>query len=98
MGIPLFLDDKCFAHFGLIWSLEGMQKKQLSWTFLEMFMHSLEDQITQRLGEGRGFAKEPEATTSTIIPLTTITASQCMKPYARNLSHELRTPYVVPNF
>jgi len=60
-----------------------------------MFLHSLEDMILQRLLDGRGFAKEldpPESTSAKVIPLTAITATQSLKPYARSLSHELRTP------
>jgi hypothetical protein len=95
IGVPLFHKGKSFAHFGMIWSLEGASKRQLSWSFIEMFMHSLEDMILQRILEGRGFAKEPAAPRSVptrIIPLDAITASQSLKPYARSLSHELRTP------
>jgi signal transduction histidine kinase len=95
IGVPLFHKGKSFAHFGMIWSLEGASKRQLSWSFIEMFMHSLEDMILQRILEGRGFAKEPAAPRSIparIIPLGAITASQSLKPYARSLSHELRTP------
>jgi signal transduction histidine kinase len=56
-----------------------------------MFLHSLEDMILERILEGRGFAK-PDSTPAKIIPLAAITASQSLKPYARSLSHELRTP------
>jgi hypothetical protein len=95
IGIPLFSEGKCFAHFGMIWSSEGAKEKKLSWGYIEMFMHSLEDMILQRILEGRGFAKD--ATTqpvdsNQIIPLDAISASQSLKPYARSLSHELRTP------
>jgi signal transduction histidine kinase len=95
IGVPLFHEGKSFAHFGIIWSLEGASKRQLSWSFIEVFMHSLEDMILQRILEGRGFAKKPAAPRSVparIIPLDAITASQSLKPYARSLSHELRTP------
>lgn len=95
IGLPLFIDGKCFAHFGMIWSAEGATRRTLSWTFIEMFMHSLEDIINQRIIEGRGFAKEaapPDSTTAKVIPLTAISASQTLKPWARCLSHELRTP------
>jgi K+-sensing histidine kinase KdpD len=34
----------------------------------------------------------PESAPAKIIPLSAITASQSLKPYARSLSHELRTP------
>jgi hypothetical protein len=95
IGVPLFHRGKSFAHFGMIWSLEGASKRQLSWSFIEMFLHSLEDMILQRILEGRGFAKEPASPRSVparIIPLDAITVSQSLKPYARSLSHELRTP------
>ena len=95
IGLPLFADGKCFAHFGMTWSSEGASKRRLSWSFIEMFMHSLEDMILQRILEGKGFVKAvdpPDSTTAKIIPLAAITASQSLKPYARSLSHELRTP------
>ncbi|KAL3417843.1 sensor histidine kinase response [Phlyctema vagabunda] len=95
IGVPLFLEGKSFGHFCLIWSSEGAPKRRLGWSLIEMFMHSLEDMIMQRIEEGRGFAKRmpsPESTPARIIPLSAITASQSLKPYARSLSHELRTP------
>lgn len=95
IGVPLPLEDKSFAHFALIWSEEGAQRRRLSWSFIEMFMHSLEDMILQRIVEGRGIAKGghfSEPVPANIIPLSAITASQSLKPYARSLSHELRTP------
>jgi len=95
IGVPLFIEGKCIGHFGMTWSSEGAAKRTLSWSFIEMFMHSLEDMILQRIMEGRGFAKEvspPESTAAKIIPLSAITEAQSLKPYARSLSHELRTP------
>jgi len=95
IGLPLFTEGKCFAHFGMIWSSEGASRRTLGWNYIEMFLHSLEDMILQRILEGRGFAKEvaaPESTPAKVIPLSAITASQSLKPYARSLSHELRTP------
>lgn len=95
IGVPLFSEGKSFAHFGMLWSSEGGSKRNLSWNFIEMMMHSLEDIILERILEGGGFAKEaaaPNSTSSKIIPLPAITASQSLKPYARSLSHELRTP------
>ncbi|KAH8602661.1 HHK17, histidine kinase-group VII protein [Bisporella sp. PMI_857] len=95
IGVPLFANGKCFAHFGMIWSSEGAGKRMLSWSFIEMFLHSLEDMILQRILEGRGFVKEPAppgSSTAKVIPLAAVTASQSLKPYARSLSHELRTP------
>lgn len=95
IGVPLFSEGKSFAHIGLVWSSEGAYTRKLGWSFIEMFLHSLEDMILQRILEGRGFAKEaapPGSTSAKVIPLSAITASQSLKPYARSLSHELRTP------
>lgn len=93
IGVPLFSEGKCFAHFGMIWSDKGAKKRTLGWGFIEMLLHSLEDMILQRISEGRGFAKEPASETQAkYIPLDAITACQSLKPYARSLSHELRTP------
>ncbi|KAI5272440.1 hypothetical protein E4T47_04280 [Aureobasidium subglaciale] len=94
IGIPLFADGKCFAHFGIIWSVEGAAKRNVSWAFIEMFMHALEDLIQERLLEGSEF-KNKEAPTRDmprVIPHEVITAAQSLQPYAKSLSHELRTP------
>lgn len=95
IGVPLFSEGKCLGHFGLVWSSEGAAMRKLGWGFVEMFLHSLEDMILERILEGRGFVKDvalPESTPAKVIPLAAITASQSLKPYARSLSHELRTP------
>ena len=95
IGVPLFSEGKSFAHIGMVWSSEGASTRKLGWNFIEMFLHSLEDMILQRILEGRGFSKDvaaPESTSAKVIPLSAITASQSLKPYARSLSHELRTP------
>ncbi len=73
-------------------SAEGAANRKLSWAFLEMFAHSLEDMITDRLLQGKSFAKKNGPTLSKVIPAEAITTSQSLKPYARSLSHELRTP------
>lgn len=92
MGIPLFHDGRCFGHFGMIWSEEGAEARKLSWSFLEMFCHALEDMILMRLLQGKGFAKKDDEVIAKVIPLDAITAGQSLKPYAKSLSHELRTP------
>lgn len=95
IGIPLFAEGKCFAHFGMIWSAEGNRARTLNWEYIEVFMHALEDLVAERILAGRGFAREAEAPAkplAKIIPLDAITAAQSLKPYARSLSHELRTP------
>jgi len=94
LGIPLFADGKCFAHFGVMWSPEGAERRQLSWGYLEMLFHGLEDLILDRVLEGKGFAKSAEVVKSDarMVPNEAITMAQSLKPYARSLSHELRTP------
>lgn len=104
-GVPLFTDGKCFAHFGVMWSEEGAARRKLGWGFLEMLFHSLEDLILQRVLEGQSPVKsavpvpdeEPrviphEAPGPRVIPHDAVSVGQSLKPYARSLSHELRTP------
>lgn len=93
LGLPLFSEGKCFAHFGLMWTEEGLEKRSLSWGYLEMLLHALEDMIEQRVVGGQSFAKSAKAQKlPQVIPQAAITVSQSLKPYARSLSHELRTP------
>lgn len=94
IGIPLFADGKCFAHFGVMWSVEGNRNRKLSWSTVEMFMHSLEDLILQRFLEGSRFISLESAPRepSRIIPHEAVTVAQSLQPYAKSLSHELRTP------
>jgi hypothetical protein len=93
LGIPLFWQGKCFAHFGTFWSLSGLEKRVLSWGFIETMLHALEDVIVQRLVEGQAFGNlNGSGRAKVVIPNSAITAAQSLKPYARSLSHELRTP------
>ena len=93
LGVPLFMEGKCFGHFGMMWTLEGVAQRKLSWAYIEMLCHALEDVILERLEEGMGFSRDPEGEkASKIIPADAVTAQQSLKPYARSLSHELRTP------
>ncbi|KAH7132124.1 hypothetical protein B0J11DRAFT_427355 [Dendryphion nanum] len=96
LGIPLFADGKCFAHFGVMWSAEGAKRRTLGWGYLEMLFHSLEDMILQRVLEADSkFSKSDsnqQRDPPRIIPHEAISIAQSLKPYARSLSHELRTP------
>jgi hypothetical protein len=93
MGLPLFSEGKCFAHFAAIWSPEGLQSRNLSWGFVEVALHALEDIITQRLVEGHTLRPKPFPNKPpVVIPSSAVTVAQSLKPYARSLSHELRTP------
>ena len=57
MAVPLFADGKCFAHFGAMWSKERAAQRMLSWAFIEMLLHSLEDIIQQRFLQGSNFMR-----------------------------------------
>ena len=94
LAVPLAEGDKCFGHFGLMWSEEGLSKRELSFTFMEMMLHSLEDVILDGFMERGRFAKSVKARTRrhAVIPHEAVTLAQSLKPYARSLSHELRTP------
>ena len=96
LGIPLFAQGKCFAHFGVMWSPGGAARRKLSWGYLEMLFHGLEDLILQRVLEGDEFAKSAEEIKpnppQVVVPHAAISIAQSLKPYARSLSHELRTP------
>lgn len=93
LGVPLFAEGKCFGHFGMMWTLKGVKELRLGWAYVEMLLHSLEDVILERLVGGQGYAKDVEMNKlAKIIPNEAITAAQSLKPYARSLSHELRTP------
>jgi hypothetical protein len=93
IGMPLFHEGKCFANFGVVWDRAGARERKLGWAFIELLLHSLEDMILHRILEGRGFAKDiVPAESSSVVPVSAITPSQSLKPYAQSLSHERRTP------
>jgi hypothetical protein len=94
LSVPLFYQGKCFAHFGMMWTAAGLEKRDLGWGYLEMVLHALEDMILDKLLAGETFARQGERKVKApkVIPQETITTSQSLKPYARSLSHELRTP------
>jgi signal transduction histidine kinase/DNA-binding NarL/FixJ family response regulator len=95
LAVPLFDNEgKCFAHFGAMWSLEGLKKIQLGWPFIELLFHSIEDVMLAGFIDRGRFASALRATANpnAVIPHEAIAATQSLKPYARNLSHELRTP------
>lgn len=94
-AVPLFSEGKCFAHFGVSWDAEGESNRKLSWGFLEMVLHALEDIVLQRVLEGSGLSEritEDSVKRRPVVPHEAIASSQSLKPYARSLSHELRTP------
>ncbi len=95
LGIPLFTNGKCVGHFGVMWGDEGAARRVLGWGFLEMLFHSLEDMILDRVIEGNDFARSAQpvpGNLAKIVPHEAVSVAQSLKPYARSLSHELRTP------
>ena len=93
IAVPLFADGKCFAHFGAMWSKEHAAQRKVSWAFIEMLLHSLEDTIQQRFLLGSNFIRaSPLPEKRAIIPHDAVTVAQSLRPYAGSLSHELRTP------
>lgn len=95
LGVPLFAEGKCFAHFGAMWGKEGAARRVLSWSFMELMFHTLEDIILARVLQGDDFAKSAQPVRTAqpkIVPHEAVSVAQSLKPYARSLSHELRTP------
>ncbi|KAI9727830.1 MAG: hypothetical protein M1834_007876 [Cirrosporium novae-zelandiae] len=93
LGVPLFSEGKCLSHFGIMWGAKGLEQLTFGWGFLEMMLHSLEDLILERLVQGQGFARPTSLVKSPyVIPQEAVTTLQTIKPYARSLYHELRTP------
>jgi hypothetical protein len=94
LAVPLIdKDGKCFAHFGTMWSAEGLANLRLSWGFVEMIFHSVEDLFLAGFMErGRFTSALKNLSKNSVIPHEAVTAAQSLKPYARSLSHELRTP------
>ncbi|CAF9942615.1 MAG: hypothetical protein ALECFALPRED_009842 [Alectoria fallacina] len=93
LGVPLFAEGKCFGHFGMMWTVKGVEKLRLGWGYVELLLHALEDVILERLVDGQSYAKDIDGNKlGKVIPTEAVTAAQSLKPYARSLSHELRTP------
>ncbi|KAI5783539.1 hypothetical protein EDC01DRAFT_618621 [Geopyxis carbonaria] len=103
LAVPLFQDGKCYAHFGCMWSAGGLEDRpKVSWGMLEMFLHSLEDLVGARIIEGLGLGDTPASDEKPeVIPQNMVVGSVAtrsvdmrpsLRPYARRLSHELRTP------
>jgi hypothetical protein len=112
LAIPLFSAGKCFAHFGLMWTVDGLAMRDVPWAYLEMILHSLEDLISFRVSTTKSSAHEMNGChlhrnqhdgaidewsqcpikPTISVPSQTSTTSPSFKPYARSLSHELRTP------
>ncbi|EEH37846.2 histidine kinase M7 [Paracoccidioides lutzii Pb01] len=106
LAVPLFSDGKCFAHFGLMWTVDGREKCDVSWAYLEMILHSMEDLVQHRLLNEQSYKKAASAqvkdeqhrrgrgsrASAYHSAAGAHSGIHYFKPYARSLSHELRTP------
>jgi signal transduction histidine kinase len=105
LAAPLFAGDRNVGHFGMMWTEEGLRKKSLSWTYVEMILHTLEDLVTQHvLNESVYVTQRQEGVSESLFPTqaadnpqatttpSSPTFARLLKPYAPSLSHELRTP------
>ncbi|KAI2828146.1 hypothetical protein CBS147343_767 [Aspergillus niger] len=109
LAVPLFSETKCLSYLGLMWSESGLKKRNLSWSFLEMILYSLEDLVVQHIRDDLEAVNTQQPSNSKTRSVSashaivedahiSIThgladfASHPLKPYARSLSHELRTP------
>lgn len=95
LAIPLFVGDKCIAHMGLMWSKEALGRKRLGWGFIEMLCHALEDIVLDNILKGAEFPAKPtqdKVDQSVEDTHHALRSLHSLAPFARNLSHELRTP------
>lgn len=90
LGIPLFFQGKCIAHFGIMWSVEGTSKRTLGWGYIEMICHAVEDLILKQVLKATDFGNVQSEVN--VVPHNAVDSNQSLKTYARCLSHELRTP------
>lgn len=93
-GLPIQDKSGERGHLALMWSPEGVKEITLSWGFIETVMRSFEDMIAKQLAEGPALAKKAQVVDDEeahqIVPLRILSELRSLRPYAKNLSHELR--------
>lgn len=93
LGLPLFHEGRHIAHIALVWTEEGMTKRKLSWAFIEMLCRAVEDIIIEHILETSEKVRQPSYDVTRDIDTAMVSPPlSSLKPHARNLSHELRTP------
>lgn len=107
LAVPLHLNGGTFARFGLMWTLDGLKRRVVSWDYLQMILHSLDDLILLRTSKETDHKKhafrnhlkkedqeqkQRRSSSHYPAPYHPPSGSPSFKPYARSLSHELRTP------
>jgi hypothetical protein len=88
-----------FGHFGVMWTQKGLDERLLSFSFLEMVLHSLEDVILQAFAD-QGLSTPMRSVMErvsfpSIVRQSSGKTPNSFKPFAPSLSHELRTPIQV---
>jgi signal transduction histidine kinase len=73
-----------------MWTARGLEKRTLSFAFTELLLHSISDLILDAF-IGRGLAY-PSIPVQQIPKVSLDKPTKSLKPFAKNLSHELRTP------
>ncbi|TGZ79343.1 hypothetical protein EX30DRAFT_373115 [Ascodesmis nigricans] len=105
MAVPLMNAGKCYGHFGVMFTKEGLQRRRVGWGMLEMLLHSLEELVGEKaldVPTSRGKKKGRNASAPAAMghshsgmKISTGCGGELrpsLRPYARRLSHELRTP------
>jgi hypothetical protein len=86
--------EPSFGHFGVMWTQKDLDARSLSYSFIEMLLHGLEDLILQAF-EDQGLTMPVQLAVERSVPSIVRQKSKVtnsFKPFARSLSHELRTP------
>lgn len=108
IAVPLSSGEHNVGHFGMIWTVQGLQRQTFSWSYIEMILHALEDLITDRVVDETALPPRSSEPTPSV-PSEPISHevdvhpqhasapaspifAHPLKPYAPSLSHELRTP------
>jgi hypothetical protein len=87
---PVSGENIVFAHFGAMWTARGLEKRTLSFAFAELLLHGISDLILDAF-IGRGLA-HPSIPIHQTPNVASDKPTKSLKPFAKHLSHELRTP------
>lgn len=94
IGVPCLIKGVSVGHFGLVWTKGGVERRSLSWGFIESTLHAFEDLIQSRIMKHieHGSLNHWRSLPSEASPRDVTSVVGTFKPHAQVLSHELRTP------